>query len=70
MFPTIAKRPFAPVNDVGALASHADFRTRRVRFGNREIDVPVTPGHAPEGGVDIPEIGEHTEEILAELARR
>lgn len=60
----------APVNDVGALANHADFRTRRVRYGAREIDVPVTPGHSPQGGGEIPEVGQHTEEILAELNRQ
>lgn len=60
----------APVNEVSALRSHADFRTRSVKLGDLEIEVPVTPGQESQELGSVPEIGQHTKEILAELARR
>ncbi len=59
----------APVNEVRGLREHPDFRTQAVRYGHRHIEVPVTPGQPKQTESAIPEVGEHTLEILAELAQ-
>lgn len=59
----------APLNAVSALREHADFHTREVSFGDQRIEVPVTPGQRAAELLPVPAIGEHTTEVLAELAR-
>ncbi len=57
----------AAVNEVSGLRKHGDFRTRGVRFGETTVEVPVTPGQEAGEMRAIPSVGEHTEEVLAEL---
>ena len=60
----------APVNDVAALREHADFRTQQVQLGDTVVEVPVTPGTAELTPLQIPQLGEHTHMVLAQLAAR
>ena len=60
----------APVNDVSALKRHPDFKTFAVELGSQTIELPRTPGHqTPNACPHVPELGEHTGEILNELTR-
>ncbi len=59
---------FAPVNPVSALAAHPDFRTEPIRVGESTVELPVVPGRARPRGLAVPELGEHTAEVLAWLA--
>lgn len=59
----------AAVNEVSALREHGDFRTRLVRFGGIQVAVPVTPGQDAGELGPVPAVGEHTDEVLAELAK-
>ena len=61
----------APVSEVSELRKHGDFASRTIGIGTQSIEVPRTPGTAdPETPARVPEIGEHTQEVLAELDER
>ena len=68
----------AAVNDLRGLREHADFQTQEVRYGDQRIQVPIVPGSTPSTDSSlsaltipsIPALGQHTEEIRAQLANR
>ena len=60
---------FAPVNNISKLKSHSDFHTVPVTVGETTVELPRVPG-APwlsERLNNVPELGAHTQEILARV---
>ena len=55
---------FAPLNGVGELATHADFRTQLIKVAGREVRLPTVPGRPKPENLAVPRLGEHTEEVL------
>ncbi|MEM7098213.1 MAG: CaiB/BaiF CoA-transferase family protein [Pseudomonadota bacterium] len=62
-----ADMAFAPVNPVAALAEHGDFRTTKVMVDGQVVELPVVPGRSRPQTAQVPQLGEHTEEILGQL---
>ncbi len=58
---------FAPVNSVQDLAAHPDFRQQSVIVHGESVSLPVVPGRARPSGLKVPELGEHTKEVLSRL---
>ena len=62
---------FAPVNNISKLKSHSDFHTVPVTVGETTVELPRVPG-APwlsERLSNVPELGAHTQEILARVPK-
>ena len=62
---------FAPVNNISKLKSHSDFHTVPVTVGETTVELPRVPG-APwlsERLNNVPELGAHTQEILARVPK-
>jgi formyl-CoA transferase len=58
---------FAPLNRVGDLQDHPDFRTEPSWVGDTEINLPVVPGRTKTKGHRVPELGQHTAEVRSWL---
>ncbi len=66
---TTADIAHAPVNEVGALKHHPDFATDPILVNGAKVELPHTPGHAPNPNPpSVPRLGEHTAAVLRELA--
>ena len=58
---------FAPVNTLDALKDHPDFRTLTTRVKEYDVPLPQVPGLRKPEGLSVPQLGEHTQEVLADL---
>ena len=58
---------FAPVNSLLQLRDHPDFHTFTTRVGEHLVDMPRVPGLAKPNALSLPDLGEHTSEVLARL---
>jgi len=59
---------FAPLNPVSALAQHSDFRTHTIDVDGQTVKLPVVPGRERPHNLQVPRLGEHTDEVLMRLA--
>lgn len=58
----------APVSEVRDLVAHGDLITREIEVFGRAVEMPRTPGTPGSASPPrLPRIGEHTDEVLAEL---
>jgi formyl-CoA transferase len=55
---------FAPVNGIDALSRHPDLRTQQVMVSGQTVLLPLVPGMAKSDTQQVPELGQHTEEVL------
>ncbi|XOV81960.1 MAG: CaiB/BaiF CoA transferase family protein [bacterium] len=63
---------FAPLHNVSEFAEHADLRTISMPVHGERIDLPVVPGRASNAAAGdhlLPEIGEHTADVVKWLRR-
>ncbi len=58
---------FAPVNPVANLARHPDFGTHQIQVGGQTVSLPRMPGREIPESLSVPELGAHTDEVLAGL---
>lgn len=58
---------FAPVNSLEALKDHPDFHTLTARVNQFEVHLPHVPGLPKPEDLEVPKLGEHTHEVLADL---
>ncbi|NOX52006.1 MAG: CoA transferase [Gammaproteobacteria bacterium] len=58
---------FAPVNSIDQLKLHGDFRTQEVRVGEDIVKLPVVPGLPKPENLEVPFIGQHTQEVITWL---
>ncbi len=64
---SLADLAFAPVNGLAALKDHSDFHTYTALLGDQRVQLPRVPGHPPREDLEIPKLGQHTEQVLARL---
>ena len=58
---------FAPVHGLAHLKAHTDFHTFKVLSGDADIELPRVPGGRRPEGLVVPELGQHTAEVLGRL---
>ncbi len=54
---------FAPVSTVAQLAQHSDLRTQTVMVDGQAVALPVVPGRTRPDDLNVPAVGEHTEQV-------